>query len=121
MVEAPEGTRRVEVDGVTVEKTFTPAEFSHPAFRLDVVSDREESVTVRVSDARPDGFAAEDLGFHHDYEDEPWTGYTDEGLVVELTLELLGHESVIYGLRTDDPEAAKAWLTEPEVDVDPGD
>jgi len=119
MADVPEDTERVEVDGVTVEKTFVPGKFSHPAFRLDVVCDREESVTVRVTDAPPEGFATEDLAFHHDYEDEAWTDYTEEGLVVERALDPLDHVTVVYGLRTDDPEAARQLLAEPVVELDP--
>lgn len=119
MAEVPEDTRRVEVDGVTVEKTFVPGEFSHPAFRLDLLSDLDEAVTVRVTDDLPEGFADEDLGFHEDDEDAPWTGYVEGGLVVEVTLDPRGHESVVYGLRTDDPDAAREWLREPGVELDP--
>lgn len=119
MAEVPEDTERVEVDGVTVEKTFIPGKFSHPAFRLDIVCDREASVTVRVTDTPPEGFGPEDLAFHHDYEDEPWTAYTEEGLAVERTLEPLDHVTVVYGLRTDDPEAALSLLVEPAVELDP--
>lgn len=119
MAGGPEDVRRVEVDGVTVEKAFVPEEFSHPAFRLDVASDRDEPVTVRVVDELPGGFAAEDLGFHHDDEDAAWTDYVDDGLVVEVTLDPGGRESVVYGLRTDDPGAARAFLTEPSVELDP--
>lgn len=119
MTEGSEDTRRVAVDGVTVEKTFLPGEFSHPAFRLELVSDRDDPVTVRVTDALPAAFDAVDLGFHLDDEDDPGTAYTDEGLAVELTLAPEDHRSVVYGVRTDDPEAARRWLAPPEVEVEP--
>lgn len=119
MAEVPEDTRRVDVDGVTVEKTFVPDEFSHPAFRLELVSDRDEAVTVRVTDALPAAFDEADLGFHLDDEEDPGTAYTDEGLAVEVTLEPGGRRSVCYGLRTDDAEAAREWLAPPTVQVEP--
>jgi hypothetical protein len=120
MSDAPDDVVTVTVEGVTVEKTFEPDRFPAPAFRLDLVSDREDPVAVRVVDDVPAAFDPEDVGFRHEDDDLAWTGYTDEGVELERTLEPFEHVTVVYGLRTDDVEAARAALAEPTVEVDEG-
>ena len=109
----------VTSDGVAVIKRFEEDEFPVPAIAFDFESDRDESVTVTLSDTVPDGIEVEDLGFHPEYGSEFWT-IDDETITFERELEAGGSYTTVYGIRATGSDDVEQFLTEPTVEsVDP--
>lgn len=109
----------VTSDGVTVVKRFEEDEFPVPAIAFEFESDRDESVTVRMSDTVPDQIEVEDLGFHPEYGSEYWT-IDDETITFERELEAGGSYTTVYGIRATGSDDVEQFLTEPTIDkVDP--
>lgn len=109
----------VTSDGVAVIKRFEEDEFPVPAIAFDFESDRDESVTVTMSDTVPDGIEVEDLGFHPEYGSEFWT-IDDETITFERELEAGGSYTTVYGIRATGSDDVEQFLTEPTLEsVDP--
>ncbi|PSQ13940.1 hypothetical protein BRD02_11010 [Halobacteriales archaeon QS_8_69_73] len=111
----------VSENGVTVEKSFEPAEFSVPAIAYTVRSEREEPVSVRLVDDVPDDVDPDDVGFHPDHGAEYW-GIESEDIALERSLDP-GEEFVtVYGVRGEDAAGVERFLTPPTVEsVTPSD
>ena len=101
-------------DGVTVEKRYEPDDFPVPAIAFTITSDRDEAVTVRLSDTLPEDTPTEDIGFHPNYGAEQWDV---EGDAIVFTREFEPHEEfvTVYGLRGKDASDPERFLTEPEL------
>ncbi|CAI49666.1 probable coiled coil protein [Natronomonas pharaonis DSM 2160] len=106
-------------DGVTVEKSFEPDDFPVPAIAFAIESERDESVSVRITDTVPEDVAPEDIGFHPDYGAEFWD--VEEGQIVfERDFDAGEEFTTVYGLRGGDAEVARKFMSEPEIEsVDP--
>ncbi|PSP48703.1 hypothetical protein BRC75_05790 [Halobacteriales archaeon QH_7_69_31] len=101
-------------DEVTVEKRFEPDDFPVPAIAFTITSERDEAVTVQLSDTVPDDTPTEDIGFHPDYGAEQWDV---EGDAIVFTREFEPQEEfvTVYGLRGTDASDPERFLTEPEL------
>jgi ABC-type transporter Mla subunit MlaD len=101
-------------DGVTVEKRYEPDDFPVPAIAFTITSERDEAVTVRLSDTVPEDTPTEDIGFHPSYGAEQWDV---EGDAIVFTREFEPHEEfvTVYGLRGKDATDPERFLTEPEL------
>ncbi len=109
----------VASDGVIIVKRFEEDEFPVPAIAFEFESEREEDVTVRMSDTVPDGIEVEDLGFHPEYGSEFWT-INDETITFERELEAGGSYTTVYGIRATGSDDVQQFLTEPVIEeVDP--
>ena len=109
----------VSRDGVTVEKSFEPDDFPVPAIAFVIRAERDEAVTVRISDEVPEQVAAEDIGFHPKYGAEFWS--VDEGnIVFEREFESGEEYTTVYGLRASQTDDVESYMSEPTLeDVDP--
>ncbi|WP_101297304.1 AAA family ATPase [Halegenticoccus soli] len=118
----PDEVVTVSDEGVTVEKTFVADEFPVPAVAFTIRSERSEPVDVRVTDAIPESFPMEHVGFHPDFENDNWTAYTDHRVEYSRTLEPGESVRTVYGVRLDDPAEGASFLGEPSVEriVDDG-
>ncbi len=109
----------VASDGIAVTKRFEEDEFPVPAIAFEFTSDREEMVTVRLSDVVPEGVEVEDLGFHPEYGSEYWT-VDDEEIAFEREFEPEGEYTTVYGIRATGTDDVEQFLTTPELEkVDP--
>ena len=106
-------------DGVAVIKRFEEDEFPVPAIAFEFSSERDESVTVRLSDTVPDEIEVEDLGFHPEYGSEYWT-IDEETIVFEKDLDANSEYTTVYGIRATGSDDVEQFLTEPAIEnVDP--
>jgi predicted nucleic acid-binding Zn-ribbon protein len=106
-------------DGVTVTKRFEADEFPVPAIAFNFESDRNEPVTVTLTDVVPDDVAVEDLGFHPEYGSEYWT-IDDDQITFEREIEPGSDYTTVYGIRATGTDNVEQFLTEPTIDrVDP--
>lgn len=109
----------VSSDGVTVVKRFEEDEFPVPAIAFEFTSERDESVSVRLSDTVPEDIEVEDLGFHPEYGSEFWT-IDDDTIVFEKDLDANAEYTTVYGIRATGSDDVEQFLTEPTLDeVDP--
>ncbi|PSP81409.1 hypothetical protein BRC81_00150 [Halobacteriales archaeon QS_1_68_20] len=111
-----DGTQEVTADGIRVEKGFEAEEFPVPAMRFAIASERDEAVTVRISDDIPEDFSMDGVGFHPDYEGENWTAYEDNRVEYERTLQPGEHVVTVYGIRASTMEEVRAFLTDPTIE-----
>ncbi len=110
---------RMSSDGVTVIKRFEEDEFPVPAIAFEFVSERDESVSVTLSDEVPEGVAVEDLGFHPEYGSEFWAIDEDE-IAFEREFEANSEYTTVYGIRATGANDVEKFLTEPVIEsVDP--
>jgi len=110
---------RISSDGVTVTKRFEEDEFPVPAIAFEFVSERDETVTVTLSDQVPDSVAVEDLGFHPEYGSEFWTIDEDE-ISFEREFDANTNYTTVYGIRATGADDVEKFLTEPVIEtVDP--
>lgn len=110
---------RISSDGVTVTKRFEEDEFPVPAIAFEFVSERDETVTVTLSDEVPDSVAVEDLGFHPEYGSEYWTIDEDE-IAFERDFDASAEYTTVYGIRATGADDVEKFLTEPVLEsVDP--
>ena len=111
----------VSENGVTVEKSFEPAEFSVPAIAYTVRSEREEPVSIRLVDDVPDDIDPENVGFHSDHGAEYWA-IEGEDIALQRILDP-GEEFVtVYGVRGEDAAGVERFLTRPTVEsITPAD
>jgi predicted nucleic acid-binding Zn-ribbon protein len=107
---------RISSDGVTVTKRFEEDEFPVPAIAFEFVSDRDESVTVTLSDEVPDSVAVEDLGFHPEYGSEFWTIDEDE-ISFEREFDANTEYTTVYGIRATGADDVEKFLTEPVIEI----
>ena len=106
-------------DGVTVVKRFEEDEFPVPAIAFEFSSDRDEGVSVRLSDTVPDDVEVEDLGFHPEYGSEFWT-IDNDTITFERDLEAEASYTTVYGIRATGSDDVEQFLTEPTLEeVDP--
>ncbi len=110
----------VSADGVTVEKSFEPEEFSVPVIAFTLRSERDEPASVRLVDDVPDDVPPEDVGFHPDHGAEHWS---IEGAAIAFERSLdPGEEFVtVYGVRSEEPADVERFLTRPTVELGPAD
>jgi predicted nucleic acid-binding Zn-ribbon protein len=110
---------RISSDGVTVTKRFEEDEFPVPAIAFEFVSERDEAVTVTLSDEVPESVAVEDLGFHPEYGSEYWT--IDENQIsFEREFDANTEYTTVYGIRATGADDVEKFLTEPVIEtVDP--
>lgn len=114
-----EVTVSISGDGVSVEKSFEPNDFPVPAIAFVVRSDRDEAVTVRLSDQVPDRVDAEDIGFHPKYGSEFWS-VEDGNIVFEREFEGGEEYTTVYGLRASQTDDVESFMSEPTLEaVDP--
>ena len=110
---------RIASDGVTVTKRFEEDEFPVPAIAFEFVSERDETVTVTLSDKVPESVAVEDLGFHPEYGSEYWTIDEDQ-ITFEREFDANSEYTTVYGIRATGADDVEKFLTEPVVErVDP--
>jgi len=109
----------VASDGVTVTKRFEADEFPVPAIAFNVVSQRSETVSLRLVDSVPDDVAVEDLGFHPEYGSEFWD-INDEKITFEKDIDPDSDYTTVYGIRATGTDDVEKFLTEPQIEsVDP--
>jgi outer membrane murein-binding lipoprotein Lpp len=109
----------VTSDGVTVTKRFEADEFPVPAIAFNVVSQRTESVNVRLADSVPGDVAVEDLGFHPEYGSEFWD-INDNEITFQKDLGAEADYTTVYGIRATGTDDVEKFLTEPRIEsVDP--
>lgn len=109
----------VSTDGVTVLKRFEEDEFPVPAIAFEFESQRDEEVTVTLTDEVPEGVEVEDLGFHPEYGSEYWT-IDEDRISFEKTLDANVEYTTVYGIRATGTDDVEQFLTEPVLDeVDP--
>jgi uncharacterized coiled-coil DUF342 family protein len=109
----------VASDGVTVVKRFEEDEFPVPAIAFEFTSERDEEVSVRLSDTVPEGIEVEDLGFHPEYGSEYWT-IDDNTITFERDLSANSSYTTVYGIRATGSDNVEQFLTEPTLgEVDP--
>ncbi len=110
---------RISSDGVTVVKRFEEDEFPVPAIAFEFASNRDESITVTLTDEVPEGVAVEDLGFHPEYGSEYWT-IDNEQITFEKELDANAEYTTVYGIRATGTDDVEQFLTQPQIDeVDP--
>jgi uncharacterized coiled-coil DUF342 family protein len=106
-------------DGVTVTKRFEEDEFPVPAIAFEFESNRDEAVTVRLTDTVPDDIEVEDLGFHPEYGSEYWT-IDDDIITFERELGANASYTTVYGIRATGSDDIEQFLVEPTIEsVDP--
>ena len=109
----------ISSDGVSVIKRFEEDEFPVPAIAFEFMSEREEEVTVRLTDEVPEGVEVEDLGFHPEYGSEFWT-IDDDTITFERALDAHSDYTTVYGIRATGADDVEQFLTEPVIEeVDP--
>jgi len=109
----------ISADGVTVVKRFEEDEFPVPAIAFEFSSERDEDVTVTLTDKVPEGVEVEDLGFHPEYGSEHWTIDEDQ-ITFEKDLVANAEYTTVYGIRATGADDVEQFLTEPTLDeVDP--
>jgi len=109
----------VASEGVTVTKRFEEDEFPVPAIAFEFTSNRDEGVTVRLTDTVPDDIEVEDLGFHPEYGSEYWT-IDDDHITFERDLEPNSSYTTVYGIRATGSDDIQQFLAEPTLEeVDP--
>lgn len=110
----------VSDEGIAVRKEFSPDEFPVPAIRFEIVSSRDEAVTVRLSEEIPESFSMDGVGFHPEYHSDQWTAYQDHRVEFTGTVEPDSPLVTVYGVRLDDVSEGGQFMTEPSiVDVRP--
>lgn len=105
----------VVADGVTVVKRFEEDEFPVPAIAFEFESDRDEEITVRMSDTVPEGIEVEDLGFHPEYGSEYWM-IDDDTITFERDLAAGSSYTTVYGIRATGSDDVEQFLTEPTIE-----
>ncbi len=109
----------ISSEGVSVEKSFEPDDFPVPAIAFVVRSDRDETVSVRLSDEVPDRVDPEDIGFHPKYGSEFWS-VEDGKIVFEREFEAGEEYTTVYGLRASQTDDVESFMSEPTLEtVDP--
>lgn len=109
----------ISSEGVTVLKRFEEDEFPVPAIAFEFQSERDESVTIRMSDTVPADIEVEDLGFHPEYGSEYWT-IDEDTIIFERDLEANAEYTTVYGIRATGSDDVEQFLTEPTLEeVDP--
>ena len=107
----------VETDGVRVTKSFDADGFPVPAVRFDVTSSLDDETNLTITDAIPDEFDIDQIGFHPEYGSEHWTA-TGDGIVrFERSIEPNEEFTTVYGVRMGDDEEPSAFLDSPTVAV----
>ncbi|WP_318569544.1 hypothetical protein [Salinigranum marinum] len=99
---------------VTVTKSFEPNEFPVPAIKFVLESTATEPVRIRLTDAVPEAFPMENVGFHPDFEKDNWTAYKSHRVEYERTLDPEASTTTVYGVRLDGTDPA-TFLTEPTL------
>ncbi|WP_302080375.1 hypothetical protein [Salinibaculum rarum] len=107
---------RTSSDGVTVTKRFEEDEFPVPAIAFEFVSERDEAVTVTLTDQVPESVAVEDLGFHPEYGSEHWT-IDEKQITFERELEAEAEYTTVYGIRATGADNVEKFLTEPTIET----
>lgn len=113
--------RELSVDGVSVRKWMDTGGFRVPAVSFELVSERDEAVTVRLVDRIPDSFPMERVGFHPDHGSEHWTAYPDHRVGFEYELAPDETVTTVYGVRIDEDEDIEQFDSAPELEVLVGD
>jgi len=109
----------VASEGVTVTKRFEEDEFPVPAIAFEFTSNRDEGVTVRLTDTVPDDIEVEDLGFHPEYGSEYWT-IDDDHITFERDLDPNSSYTTVYGIRATGSDDIQQFLAEPTLEeIDP--
>jgi len=108
-------TIEISADGIAVRKTFTADEFPVPAIRFEIESDRDNPVTLQLSEDIPESFPMDKVGFHPDYHSDDWTAYQDNHVEFTAALEPGDQLVTVYGIQLDDESRATEFLTEPLV------
>ena len=105
----------VSSDGVRVVKRFEEDEFPVPAIAFEFNSERNETVTVRLSDTVPESIEVEDLGFHPEYGSEYWT-IDEETITFERDIDANAEYTTVYGIRATGSDDVQQFLTEPTIE-----
>lgn len=105
-------------DGVSVTKRYAPDEFPVPAIRFEIESDREDTVSVRLTESIPESFPMDAVGFHPEYHSDQWTAYQDNRVQFTGSVEPDTSLVTVYGIRLDDEFDSTAFLTEPTIMVE---
>jgi archaellum component FlaC len=109
----------VASEGITVTKRFEEDEFPVPAIAFEFESNRDEGVTVRLTDPVPEGIEVEDLGFHPEYGSEYWT-IDDEHITFGHDLDPNTTYTTVYGIRATGSDDIQQFLVKPTLEtVDP--
>ncbi len=103
--------------GVTVEKSFDGEEFAVPAIKFEIASERDEAVSVRITDRIPDDFPMDNVGFHPEFENDNWTAYKDHRVQFERVLDAGETLTTVYGIRLSNWQEAEQFLRPPMVDA----
>jgi hypothetical protein len=107
----------VRTDGVAVEKWFTRDEFPVPAMKFRITSERDDTVTVRLTDAVPEEYPMDCIGFHPNYDADHWHAFDDHRLEYERSVDPGEEVLTVYGMRVEDPTDVKGFLASPRCVV----
>lgn len=110
-------TPRVEAEGVSVTKRYEPEEFAVPTVAFEIRSKRSSAAEVRIEEALPEGFSANGIGFHPEYDGERWTVHPEGRLVFEDRIDAETTVVTVYGIRIGDDEEAARFMTDPNLTV----
>jgi hypothetical protein len=105
----------VQTDGIGVLKEFKPAEFSVPVIRYVIVSNRGETVSIRLSDDVPEDFPMKGIRFHPEYEKDNWSKNGSQEIAFECTIDPGEEVETIYAVQVTDPAEVEAFLSGPEI------
>ncbi len=102
----------VSTDDITVHQLYTDDELAVPAIVLKLVSNRDDSATIRLRVPEP---TAQRVGFHPDFENDAWE-ITDDGLLFETTLEPETEITTLYAVETEDEAAVGEAMDTLEIE-----
>jgi methyl-accepting chemotaxis protein len=107
------------VEGVDIEKRYDESEFPFPSVVYDFTSNRDETVELTVEDVLPDAVAAENVGFHADYNGNDWAVDGDR-LIFDRELQPGAECRTIYAVSATETEKPSEIFVEPSaIDVSP--
>lgn len=100
-------------EGVQVRKHFADSEFDLPSVVYELISERSETVTVRIVEGIPDGLGPEHIGFHTELGRDDWT-LTEGEIVFEADIEGGDEYRTVYALRPDGDYEPEQLVTAPD-------
>lgn len=108
-----------EFNGIQLTKSLSDEEYEFPSIEYQLVSNRDEEVTITIEDRIPDEIELGDIGFHRDFGMEHWE-IDGKDFIFEYTLEPKGECRTVYAFMADSIDVSEDALLPPEtVKVDP--
>ncbi|WP_152041699.1 hypothetical protein [Salinigranum salinum] len=99
---------------VTVTKSYEADEFPVPAIKFVLESTATEPLRIRLTDAIPETFPMENVGFHPDFEKDNWTAFKNHRVEYDRLLDPEETTTTVYGVRLEGADPT-TFLIEPEL------